>query len=498
MPCFVDAGASIPEADMTTTTSKQDVALMAHLLRRASFGARRDELERFLDQGYEATVEQLLNPTGCDGIPYDLIRRYHVEQSTLRNQPAAKALWVCRMATTESPLQEKMTLFWHRVFATAATKLIQARVMVNQIDMFRQCGMGRFNGLLVQLSRNPAMLMWLDNQDNHKDAINENYGREILELFSMGVGNYSEDDVRECARAFTGWTVVNPAYMSIKMRNNTARPYGYMSWQFEMDERDHDDGPKTFLGESGPFNGEDIIDIICKQDATARFIARHLYHFFVADEVPVPQWAYTEPRDPDAIETMKQAYFDSGYDIAEMLRTLFNSEFFKSETARFARIKSPAEMVIGMLRMAGGLDLASYEAYDAAKVCSYMGQDLLNPPSVEGWQGGGEWINTGAYVERVNFVGKVLGDSERPGVRSLIDAVKASARGGALTPCQLVDACLDLMGAIPATDSTRNGLVAHAEKLGRLSLAGDDAADAEEKIVAMLQLAASTQEFQLA
>mgnify|MGYP002016244953 CR=1 FL=1 len=133
------------------------------------------------------------------------------------------------MATTKWPLQEKMALFWHRVFATAATKLIQARPVMNQIDMFRQYGMGRFNQLLVQLSKNPAMLMWLDNQDNHKDAVNENYGREILELFAMGVGNYTEEDVKECARAFTGWTIANMPYMSTKMRNNTLRPYGYIA-----------------------------------------------------------------------------------------------------------------------------------------------------------------------------------------------------------------------------------------------------------------------------
>ena len=126
--------------------------------------------------------------------------------------------------------------------------------------------------------------MWLDNQDNHKGSINENYGREILELFSMGVGNYSEEDIKECSRAFTGWRVVNPDYMSIKMRNNTARPYGYIAWQFEYDDADHDHDDKTFLGETGDFNGEDVVAIICRQEATARFIARHLYHFFVADE----------------------------------------------------------------------------------------------------------------------------------------------------------------------------------------------------------------------
>ena len=157
------------------------------------------------------------------------------------------------MVQTQAPLREKMCLFWHRVFATAATKLIQARMVASQLDMFRDHGMGSFQNLLLRLSRDPAMMMWLDNQDNHKGSINENYGREILELFSMGVGNYTEDDIKECARAFTGWRVVNPDYMSIRMRNNTARPYGYIAWQFEYDDTDHDHDEKTFLGPSRGF-----------------------------------------------------------------------------------------------------------------------------------------------------------------------------------------------------------------------------------------------------
>ena len=159
---------------MTTSASKQNTALIAHLLRRASFGAYGKDLDNYVDQGYEATVDQLLNSLDNDDIPYDLIRRYHVEQSTLRNQTSARALWIYRMATTRYPLKEKMALFWHRVFATAATKLIQARPMVNQINMFREHGMGKFNNLLIHLSKNPAMLMWLDNQDNHIIAIYDN------------------------------------------------------------------------------------------------------------------------------------------------------------------------------------------------------------------------------------------------------------------------------------------------------------------------------------
>ena len=481
---------------MTTVRSRQDTELMAHLLRRASFGATHAELERALDRGYEATVEELLNPQDCDELPYDLIRRYHVEQSTLRNQTGAKAQWIYRMATTRCPLLEKVTLFWHRVFATAATKLIQARPVANQLDMFRQHGMGSFRDLLFELSRDPAMLMWLDNMDNHRRSINENYGREILELFSMGVGNYTEQDIKECARAFTGWSVVNPDYMTIKMRNNTARPYGYMSWQYQYDADDHDAGVKTFLGETGRFGGGDVVDIICRQEATPRFIARHLYHFFVADDVPVPQWPYTPPEDPEAIELMAEAYFESDYEIKAMLRTMFNSDFFKAEEARFARIKSPSEMVVGALRVAGGLDIPSPECYEAAKICSYMGQDLLNPPSVEGWYGGPDWINTGAYVERVNFASRILGDPERPGVRALIDRIAGSTGGGDIPPERLVDACLEFVGPMPVEEETRQNLIDYAERWREIS-PRSESEDRHAAIAALLRLIVTTQEYQL-
>jgi uncharacterized protein (DUF1800 family) len=431
-------------------------------------------------------------------LPNDLIRRYHVDQSDLRNLTSAGAHWIYRMVMTEAPLREKMCLFWHRVFATAATKLIQARVVTNQIDMFRNYGMGSFREILLRLSRDPAMLMWLDNQDNHKDSINENYGREILELFSMGVGNYTEEDIKECARAFTGWRVVNPDYMSIKMRNNTARPYGYIAWQFEYDDADHDHGDKTFLGEVGDFNGAEVVDIICRQPATPRFIARHLYHFFVADEVPVPQWPHTAPRDPEAIDLMAQAYFDSGYSISAMLSAMFNADFFKAEVSRFARIKSPVEMVIGTLRMAGGLDLPSTETYAAAGVCAQMGQHLMNPPSVEGWQGGNEWINTGAYVQRVNFASRVLNDPSKPGIRAIIDRIRETAYGGTMSAAELVDACLQIVGPLEVLESTRDGLIEYAGNWSEIRFDDPESAtQAEQTIVALLQLVVTTQEYQM-
>ena len=255
------------------------------------------------------------------------------------------------------------------------------------------------------------MIIWLDNQTNHKGAINENYGREVLELFSMGAGNYSEADIKECARAFTGWTVRNAEYMALMGQKDSIWPYGRLLWHFEYRDDDHDDEEKVFLGERGRFNGEDIIDIICRQPATAWFIARHLYNFFVADEVPVSQWSYTPPRDPEALKTLGDSYVESGHEIRSVLRTLFHSDFFKE--ASFSRVKSPAELVVGTLRMTGectapdGKDTTAYQVMDES---GFMGQALLNPPSVEGWHTGEEWITSGALVDRVNFAAGHVGD----------------------------------------------------------------------------------------
>ena len=257
---------------------------MAHLMRRAGFGASRDELERRLQVGYEATVDELLSPRQANYMPEDTILRYHVDALESRFLAPAGANWMYRLATSDWPMEEKIALFWHGIFATGYTKLNQALSMLNQIDMFRRLGLGRFDDLLSELARDPAMIIWLDNQDNHNGSINENWGRELLELFSMGIGNYSEDDIKEASRAFTGWTIGTAEYMALRMEKDSVWPYSCISWHFDYCEWDHDDGEKTFLGETGNFNGDDIVEIICKQPATAQFIARHIYDFFVADE----------------------------------------------------------------------------------------------------------------------------------------------------------------------------------------------------------------------
>ena len=352
--------------------------------------------------------------------------------------------------------------------------------------------MGSFKTLLVELSRDPAMIIWLDNQDNHRGAINENYGRELLELFSLGVGNYTEEDIKECARAFTGWTIANREYMEMRSMRDSDWPYGRIAWHFEYQPEDHDDGEKEFLGRRGRFNGEDIVEIICQQPATARFISRHMYNFFVADEPPVPQWPYVPPRDPAAIEMMTEAYFGSGYDVRSMLRALFNSAFFKSEECWYAKVKSPAELVAGVLRLTGEFDRPRPQITERHSQINYMGQELNNPPSVEGWHQGAEWIDTGTLMERLNFASSQLGDTSRPGVRAMTERILA-ADGDVVSPEQLVDRCLDQMGAIQVTEETRSTLLQFASTLGDVGVHDEEP---HEKVAQMLRVAAATPEFQ--
>jgi uncharacterized protein (DUF1800 family) len=475
----------------------QDMALMAHLLRRAGFGARRDELERFVAQGYEATVEELLHPEQAPPAldDEDMIRRYHVDENSLMLIESCQTYWLYRMINTRRPLEEKMALFWHGVFATGYTKLNQPKQILRQIAMFRRHGLGSFRTLLVEVSKDPAMIFWLDNKDSHKHAVNENYGRELLELFSLGVGNYTEDDVRQCSRAFTGWTIRNASLHTARVARDSVWPYGRLDWQFDYRDDDHDTADKTFLDHTGAFNGEEIIEIICRQPATARFIARHLYNFFVADEPPVPAWHTVPPHDPEAMQILMDAFFKYEYDIREVLRVLFTADFFKK--ARFAKVKSPAELVVGTVRLAGGHQFPDLDDIQLALETGYMGQQLLDPPSVEGWHTGSEWINSATLMSRVNFASRQFADVNKPGVRLIIEHVRAE--GARLSPEQVVDACLDVMGPLNVDARTRWQLVDYLAAAGDIEFDTDNgSACAEERIRELLQMIVATREYQLA
>lgn len=456
-----------------------NIGLMSHLMRRAAFGAGRDELDAYAAKGYEATVDGLLHPGEEQRISDFLVRRFHPEISGMMGALAQGENWLYRMATTSSPLQEKMGLFWHGIFPTGYAKVTHGKALSDQTRMFRRHAMGSFRTLLVELSKDPAMIIWLDNQDNHKEAINENFGRELLELFSMGVGNYTEDDVKECARAFTGWTVTNsiPRY-----------PYGKYEAKFIYDSNDHDFGEKTFLGETGNWNGEDIINIVAKQAGTARFISRHLYNFFVSDEPQVPAWQNTPPGDPATIKSLEDEYFRTNYDIRSMLRVLFKSDAFKN--SRFTKVKSPTETVVGTMRLVGDFSMPKPGMNAMSLNIRYMGQDLMNPPTVEGWHTGREWIDSGTLVERINFTADAVGNTSHPGIQSIIQ--RLVAQGPTITAEQLVDGCLDMLGAYVLADVTRNELLALAKADGDLRTGTPEF---ETRVGQMLQSIVATTEY---
>jgi uncharacterized protein (DUF1800 family) len=320
------------------------------------------------------------------------------------------------------------------------------------------------------------MIHWLDNQFNTNEVHNENYGRELLELFSMGRGNYTEDDVKNCARAFTGW--------GLKRTVPGFYPYGHFDLEFEFSPEKHDDGEKVMLGERGRFDGPDAIDVILRQPATATFIARRLYAYFVADKP-----------DLDAIAEIAAALRASQYDIRAAMRALFMSDAFRSQEAYCARVKYPIELVVGVTRLAGDFTYPEYDITPLALACRYMGQDLMNPPSVEGWHTGKEWIDTGNLVERINFASERVSDPSRPGIRRIVEQVRDQSR---LTPEGLVDQCIELVGPLAIKEGTYGSLLRFVEQAGVPAFDGSDDAADERRVVRLIQLIVSTREYQMA
>ena len=465
---------------------KSDRALVAHLMRRAGFGATPAELDTLTNEKtYEEIVEDLVNPERFAELDQSYIERYY------GGEPVALHVgkWLYRMVNTKRPLEEKMALFLHHIFPVAWGKSEHGPSLYTEINMFRRVGLTDMRTILLELSRDPAMIFWLDNNENHKDEINENYGRELLELFSMGVGNYTEDDIKAASRAFTGWTFRQPLSLY---------PNGHYPAEFVFNEDDHDAALKTFLGETGNFNGEEIIDIIVKQPATARFISRHLYNFFVEDELQVPSWATEPAKDEDAIQQMSDVFMETGGDLRAVLKDMFNSDFFKAATT-FKKVKSPTELVAGVLKQTGEFSapvpgihqfaVTSLNGAAAEGPLAIMGQRLMNPPTVEGWHTGHEWIDSGTLSERVGFVESQFQDISKPGVRDMVERV------GSLDddPAKLVDRCLDILGGITVSEQTYGSLVAYARELGSIE---DNDEENSVGVHNLLQMTASTVDYQ--
>jgi hypothetical protein len=299
---------------------------------------------------------------------------YWLRASVLETQRVAY-WWANRMVATHHPLEEKMALFWHGHFAVNEAKVRDYRKTLGQLELFHKYGTGNFRDLLVSVAKDPAMLSFLDAGVNVKGAPNENFAREIMELFTMGVGNYSEKDIREGARAFTGWN--------------------YADLKFVVNKDQHDDGPKTFLGSTGNFDGVDVIDIILKQPVTSRFIAGKMYRFFVRQEL-----------SPELQDRLGALLRKNNYDIAPLLETIFLSRDFYSPASVGTQIKSPVQLAVSTYRKLGLTEVPGVPDFNIAT--GTLGQRLFAPPTVAGWPEGRSWMTPGLLLERANFVRDVL------------------------------------------------------------------------------------------
>jgi hypothetical protein len=296
---------------------------------------------------------------------------YHDDDDGWGQYVEATHWWLDMMRTRPRPVQEKMTLFWHGHFTSAWSSIGRTDHMMHQNQMYRENALGNFRDILVNIAQDTAMLFWLDGYTNTRTRPQENFGREIMELFTMGVGNYTEEDIREAARAFTGWN--------------------YRGLDFVVNPAQHDADVKKVLGHSGKFDGVQVIDIILAQPVTAEFVATKLYRFFVRDEVT-----------PELRMKLGKLLRDSRYEIAPFLETIFNSRDFYSDEAVATHIKSPVELVVSTYRKMGLKEVPGIPDFN--ELTDSMGQKLMFPPNVAGWASGKSWITPGLLLVRGNFI----------------------------------------------------------------------------------------------
>jgi uncharacterized protein (DUF1800 family) len=428
----------------------------AHLYRRAAFGPSRADLLEAEQLGPEGTLQLLLHGRPqADELIETLADAGHIAAAHDTRAPFAEgeqisAWWLYCMLQGGHPLREKLTLFWHNHFATSIAKVQSPGLMFRQNCLLRQHALGRFGPLLQAISRDGAMLVWLDSNRNVRGKPNENYARELMELFSLGVGNYTEKDVREAARAFTGWHTDGKG--------------------FAFNAACHDEGVKTFLGRAGTWDGGDVVRIVLEQPAVARFLVRKLYHFLISERAA----------PPDALlEPLCESFRKSDYDIAELVKTMLSSRHFYSEHAFRQRLKGPVELVLGAVQTVHrryGETEADHRPLPSQRLVSRltaMGQQLFAPPNVKGWPGGSSWLNTSTVLERNNFAGALalgtlwtsspLGltiSAEDPEPAKAFDPARLLEEEGVSRPADVVRAILDLYLPGGVAPETRAKLVA--------------------------------------
>jgi hypothetical protein len=357
---------------------------IAHLYRRAAFGPSPADTKQALADGFAKTLDRLM--TG-EPDSRELLQFLSDTGRYFKSDTQLRAWWLLVMIDGKHPLREKLTLFWHNHFATSYAKVQRTQLMFEQNLLLRKHALGKFRPFLLDMSRDTAMLKWLDSNQNVKGAPNENFAREVMELFSLGVGNYTEKDIQEAARAFTGWHVDS---------------------RIEEDEDSfmfkpvlHDDGSKTVFGRTGNWNGDDIVRFCCDKPDCATFLVGKLYSFFISETRPPAK----------LLEPLAERFRKSDYDIADVVRVMLGSRLFFSEHAYRKRVKWPVEYVLGAVRATsrGRVPVA-----DFSDPLAQMGQVLFAPPNVKGWRTGTDWLNSATLLARNNFAETVAMGRWRP------------------------------------------------------------------------------------
>jgi uncharacterized protein (DUF1800 family) len=421
----------------------------AHLLRRMAFGGSPDDIKALPFKSRERAVDALLNYEASDNSALESRLQKSFNPKRFTPNDDLQLWWIIRMVLTARPFEEKMTFFWHNHFASALDKVPYA-LMHLQNQTLRAAALDRFDALLLKVAEDPAMLVWLDGGSNVVGNPNENFARELQELFTMGIrdvvtkdANYSERDVKEIARAFTGWKFKQQGDKKVRVN-------------FFIEENEHDTTVKEIYGQQANFSGEDVITVICARRATARFLVKKLFEFFV---YPMAE----SPEDQATIDKFADVYFSNNHSIKELLRAIFTSDEFFSARARFALIKSPAELIAGAIRLLakdynpGNIENGDYGLYNQFR---RMGLDLLNPFDVSGWKLNLGWLNTATVLERYNFANALLSnrdDSKHSiGARVRAETLKAQVEA---SPEKTVRNFLELLGPLTVSDQTIELLV---------------------------------------
>ena len=394
-----------------------------HLYRRAAFGGSWPELKAAVKAGPDAAVEALF-AGGPGQAEFDQLMDAVAPGQSVPRQPGntnadpygvdLEGWWLHRMILTPHPLREKVTLFWHNHFATSIAKVRLPALMRDQNLLLRQHALGKFGPLVQAVSKDPAMLVWLDSNSNVRGKPNENYARELMELFCLGVGNYTEADVREAARAFTGW------HTNVTTEGNF-NPSTKPAFVFQRSL--HDDGEKTVLGRTGKWDGGDVIRIVLDRPACARFIVRKLYRHFVSEAATPPD---------RLIEPLAERLRKSEYDVGDVLKVMLRSRHFYSVFAHRQRVKGPVEYTVGLLRGLEAKMPGEAVGLSLPAATQELGQTLFAPPSVKGWDGGQAWLNTATVLARHNLAWRLLQGAGGPHAVRLSPAalVNRHARSG--------------------------------------------------------------------